>query len=172
MLCKLKVQKVMYILTQLYEQPCYSVFVNPSEQIFVCVLPEWENKTGSLTADIAFPYKLTSDSEFHFQQKWINSFNLNKLKGQHLMTIHIHVQHFIALPNLHSHILIRELLLSTFTHAYYVLITNRPAGPKITLPFPRLYIYIYIYIYMCVRTYHVRNNYVTYIVAMRPYSLL
>ena len=24
-------------------------------------------------------------------------------------------------------------------------------------------------IYMCVRTYHVRNNYVTYIVAMRPY---
>ena len=39
----------------------------------------------------------------------------------------------------------------------------RPAGPKITLPFPRLYIY------MCVRTYHVRNNYVTYIVAMRPY---
>ena len=23
---------------------------------------------------------------------------------------------------------------------------------------------------MCVRTYHVRNNYVTYIVAMRPYS--
>jgi len=26
-----------------------------------------------------------------------------------------------------------------------------------------------IYIYMCVRTYHVRKNYVTYIVAMRPY---
>ena len=45
----------------------------------------------------------------------------------------------------------------------------RPAGPKITLLFPRLYIYIYIC--MCVRTYHVRNNYVTctYIVAMRPY---
>jgi len=39
----------------------------------------------------------------------------------------------------------------------------RPAGPKITLRFPHLYIY------MCVRTYHVRNNYVTYIVAMRPY---
>jgi len=35
-----------------------------------------------------------------------------------------------------------------------------PAGPKITLRFPRLY--------MCVRTYHVRNNYVTYVVAMRP----
>ena len=31
--------------------------------------------------------------------------------------------------------------------------------------FPRLY-------YMCVRTYHVRNNYITYIVAMRPYSRL
>jgi len=30
-------------------------------------------------------------------------------------------------------------------------------------------IYIYIYICMCVCTYHVRNNYVTYIVAMRPY---
>ena len=28
---------------------------------------------------------------------------------------------------------------------------------------------MYIYIHMCVRTYHVRNNYVTYIVAMRPY---
>ena len=24
-------------------------------------------------------------------------------------------------------------------------------------------------VYMCVRTYHVHNNYVTYIVAMRPY---
>jgi len=24
-------------------------------------------------------------------------------------------------------------------------------------------------VYLCVRTYHVRNNYVTYIVAMRPY---
>ena len=43
--------------------------------------------------------------------------------------------------------------------------STRPAGPKITLRFPRLYIYIC----MCVRTYHVRNNYVTYIVAMRPY---
>jgi len=42
----------------------------------------------------------------------------------------------------------------------------RPAGPKITLLFPRLYIY------MCVHTYHVRNNYVTYIVAMRPYFRL
>ena len=39
----------------------------------------------------------------------------------------------------------------------------RPAGPKITLLFPRLYVY------MCICTYHVRNNYVTYIVAMRPY---
>jgi len=27
-------------------------------------------------------------------------------------------------------------------------------------------IYIYMYVYMCVRTYHVRNNYVTYTVAM------
>ena len=44
-----------------------------------------------------------------------------------------------------------------------------PAGPKITLWFSRLYVCIYIYICMCVRTYHVRNNYVTYIVAMRPY---
>ena len=34
----------------------------------------------------------------------------------------------------------------------------------ITLRFPRLYIYVC----MCVRTYHVRNNYVMYIVAMRP----
>ena len=33
-------------------------------------------------------------------------------------------------------------------------LTSQPAGPKITLRFPRLYIY------MCVRTYHVRNNYV------------
>ena len=30
-------------------------------------------------------------------------------------------------------------------------------------------VYIYIYIYLCVRTYHVRNNYVTHIVAMQPY---
>jgi len=37
-----------------------------------------------------------------------------------------------------------------------------PAGPKITLRFPRMLVY------MCVHTYHVRNNYVTYIVAMRP----
>ena len=29
--------------------------------------------------------------------------------------------------------------------------------------------HVYIYIYMCVRTCHVRNNYVTYIVAMQPY---
>jgi len=41
------------------------------------------------------------------------------------------------------------------------------ADPKITLQFPRLHIYIYIYI--CVRTYHMCNNYVTYIVAMQPY---
>ena len=31
-----------------------------------------------------------------------------------------------------------------------------------------LHVCWYIYIYLCVRTYHVRNNYVTYIVAMRP----
>ena len=41
----------------------------------------------------------------------------------------------------------------------------RPANPKITLQFPRLYTYTYMYI--C--TYHMRNNYVTYIAAMRPY---
>ena len=40
-----------------------------------------------------------------------------------------------------------------------------PVGPKITLPF------LHLYIYVCVCTYHVRNNYVTYIVAMRPYLL-
>jgi len=34
----------------------------------------------------------------------------------------------------------------------------RPAGPKITLRFPRLLVYIF-----------VRPHYVTYIVAMRPY---
>jgi len=45
----------------------------------------------------------------------------------------------------------------------------RPAGPKITLRFLCLLVYIYVYIYLCIRTYHVRNNYVTYIVAMRPY---
>ena len=37
----------------------------------------------------------------------------------------------------------------------------RPAGSKITLHFSAS-------VGMCVRTYHVRNNYVTYIVAMRP----
>ena len=42
----------------------------------------------------------------------------------------------------------------------------QPAGPKITLCFPRLFESIYI----CVSLpYHVRNNYITYIVAMRPY---
>ena len=46
----------------------------------------------------------------------------------------------------------------------------RPAGPKITLHFPRLLVYIYIY--LCIRTYHVHNNYVMYIVAMRPYYTL
>jgi len=47
----------------------------------------------------------------------------------------------------------------------YDLFTSR--GPKITLPFPRLYICISVY--LCVRTYYVRDNYVMYIVAMRPY---
>ena len=37
-----------------------------------------------------------------------------------------------------------------------------PAGPNITLRFLRLLVYTY----LCVRTYHVCNNYVTYIVAM------
>ena len=45
-----------------------------------------------------------------------------------------------------------------------------PAGPKITLRFPRLFVYIYIYIYLCVRTYHVHNNYVmNIVVAMQPF---
>ena len=46
--------------------------------------------------------------------------------------------------------------------------STQPAGPKITLRFPRLFViyYIYIYIYLCIRTYHVRNSYVMYIVAM------
>jgi len=39
------------------------------------------------------------------------------------------------------------------------------AGPKITLRFACLFVYIH----LCVRTYHVRNNYVTYIVAMQSY---
>ena len=43
-----------------------------------------------------------------------------------------------------------------------------PAGPNITLRF-RVCIYIYMYVCMCICTYHVRNNYVMYIVAMRPY---
>ena len=40
----------------------------------------------------------------------------------------------------------------------------QPADPKITLCFLRLLVYIYID--LCVHTYHVRNNYITYIVAM------
>jgi len=45
-----------------------------------------------------------------------------------------------------------------------------PAGPKIALRSLRLlvYLYIYIFIYLCVRTYHMCNNYVTYIVDTRP----
>jgi len=39
-----------------------------------------------------------------------------------------------------------------------------PAGPKITLCFPCLSVYIFVRPH-----YHVRNNYVMYIVAMRPY---
>ena len=44
----------------------------------------------------------------------------------------------------------------------------RPAGPEYFAASSSVYIYI-IYIYMCIRTYHVRNNYITYIVAMQPY---
>jgi len=40
----------------------------------------------------------------------------------------------------------------------------RPADPKITLLFR-----VCIYLFLCVRTYHVRNNYIMHIVAMRPY---
>ena len=49
-----------------------------------------------------------------------------------------------------------------------LIFTSRPhascaaTGPKLTLRFLRLLVY------MCVCTYHVCNNYVTYIVAMRP----
>jgi len=39
----------------------------------------------------------------------------------------------------------------------------QPAGHKITLRFPRLFVYF------CIRSYHVHNNYITYIVVMRPY---
>jgi len=62
----------------------------------------------------------------------------------------------------------------THTHAHKtpswvsLIFTSRPhascaaTGPKITLRFLRLLVN------MCVRTYHVCNNYITYIVAMRP----
>ena len=42
----------------------------------------------------------------------------------------------------------------------------QPSGPKIALGFPCLYC---IYLGLCVPTYHMHNNYVTYIVAMRVY---
>ena len=41
----------------------------------------------------------------------------------------------------------------------------RPAGPKITLHYLNVF-RIRMYPSLCVCTYHVRNNYVTYIVAM------
>ena len=41
----------------------------------------------------------------------------------------------------------------------------RPTGPKITLHF-RVCLYLCIYASLCIPTYHVHNNYVTYIVAM------
>ena len=71
----------------------------------------------------------------------------------------------------HAH---RHTHTHTHTHAHKtpswvsLIFTSRPhascaaTGPKITLRFLRLLVY------MCVRTYHVCNNYVTYIVAMRP----
>ena len=34
------------------------------------------------------------------------------------------------------------------------------------------YFAVSVSVYLCVRTYHVRNNYVTYIVAMRPNTLV
>jgi len=40
------------------------------------------------------------------------------------------------------------------------------AGPKIIII---QCFHVYIYISWCIPTYHVRNNYITYIVAMRPY---
>ena len=42
--------------------------------------------------------------------------------------------------------------------------STRPAGPKITLRFPHLFVSMY----LCVSTYHVDNNYVTNIVVMQP----
>jgi len=54
------------------------------------------------------------------------------------------------------------------SHSFWFLLASRvrstrPAGPKITLCFPHLYLSL------CVRTYHMRNNCITYIVAMQPY---
>jgi len=57
-------------------------------------------------------------------------------------------------------------LCMTPIHVFLPAGRSQPAGPKITSRFPHLLVYIYIY--LCVRTYHVHNNYVTYIVAMRP----
>ena len=51
---------------------------------------------------------------------------------------------------------------SQFLPASYVLCA-RPAGPKITSHFPCLYLSL------CIHIYHVCNNYITYIVVMRPY---
>jgi len=53
-------------------------------------------------------------------------------------------------------------LLQFWAHLALVTLVYPPPFFKITLLFPRLYI--------CVRTSHMRNNYVTYIVAMQPYS--
>ena len=61
-----------------------------------------------------------------------------------------------------------DCLVQYFCDAFYqpARFATRLAGPKITLLFPRLYICISVY--LCVRTYHVRDNYITYVVAMRP----
>ena len=40
-------------------------------------------------------------------------------------------------------------------HSYFLPATREPAGPKIALRFPRLFVCLYVC--LCVRTYHVRN---------------
>jgi len=60
------------------------------------------------------------------------------------------------------------------THFHYIVPFYQPAacfacGQLVLRLLCGFHVYIYIYIYLCIRTYHVRKNYVTYIVAMRPY---
>jgi len=52
-------------------------------------------------------------------------------------------------------------------HNFYQLAVREVRGWLVLRLLWRLHVCIYIC--MCVRTYHVRNNYIMYIVAMRPY---